>query len=690
MIRRIVLLLGAVLVLSAGSGSLSSVAQTPAPFPSARISSLEALSEVDRRSLPAARVPEAGAEASAAANTSPRAIAPYRYGVTVEAGVTPDEAGTWERAGDAAVWRLRLQSSGAVSLSVAFDRFDLPAGAELYVRDPAGRSFHGPYTAEDATNGRHRSPLIRSDEVVVELLVPAERRERVDLRIGHVVHGYRSAVPPVTGAAQAKDGTCNVDVACPEGDAWDPVYRSVGLYTYEINGQAATCTGSLINTTGGDAGPYFLTAEHCISSPEAAESMVFYWNYQSPTCRTRGTPENAQLPDDNRRDQTSTGAILRARFGNVHRTGGIARRSDLALVEIDDVLPDAYNLYFAGWDRSGDAAGRAVSVHHPDGSAKRISFDNDPISRTPYAQEDRDPNGTHWLVEAWELGTTEPGSSGAPLYNEEQQIIGVLSGGSAACVPGTARDNNAPDWYGSLAHGFDRGDFDGVTLVDLLDPADTGRSSISGRMQTPDGGPPAPVARFEADPSARRIRLSWTAPGDDGRTGRAQRYDLRVRTGTPIATENDFNTARPVDDVPSPAEAGTRQSTTLRVDADSTYYFAIRAIDDVGNTSPLTILQDAGSAAGIAPVEQLRVSSPFPNPSSRSFTVTLSSPQATDLRIELYDALGRFVRLLDVREVPARREATARFDIDSLSAGIYFLRVRGAGGQQVKRLSVVP
>jgi lysyl endopeptidase len=687
MIRRIVLLLGAVLVLSAGSGSLSSVAQTPAPFPSARISSLEALSEVDRRSLPAARVPEAGAEASAAANASPRAIAPYRYGVTVEAGVTPDEAGTWERAGDAAVWRLRLRSSGAVSLSVAFDRFDLPAGAELYVRDPAGRSFHGPYTAEDATNGRHRSPLIRSDEVVVELLVPAERRARVDLRIGHVVHGYRSAVPPVTGAAQAKDGTCNVDVACPEGDAWDPVYRSVGLYTYEINGQAATCTGSLVNTTGGTAPApvtsfdaessagrirlswnapespeYFLTAEHCISSPEAAESMVFYWNYQSPTCRTRGTPENAQLPDDNRRDQTSTGAILRARFGNVHRTGGIARRSDIALVEIDDVLPDAYNLYFAGWDRSGDAAGRAVSVHHPDGSAKRISFDNDPISRTPYAQEDRDPNGTHWLVEAWELGTTEPGSSGAPLYNEEQQIIGVLSGGSAACVPGTARDNNAPDWYGSLAHGFDRGDFDGVTLSDLLDPTDTGQSSIPGRMQG----------------------------DDDELMGRTQRYVLRYRTGTPIVTEEDFRTARKVDDIPSPAEPGARQSTTLSVDADSTYYFAIRAIDEFGNASPITILRDADVAAGIAPVGQLRVSSPFPNPSSRSFTVTLSSPQATDLRIELYDALGRFVRLLDVRKVPARREATARFDIGGLSAGIYFLRVRGGGGQQVKRLSVVP
>jgi lysyl endopeptidase len=687
MIRRIVLLLGVVLTLSAGSGALTSVAQTPAPFPSARMSSLEALSEVDRRSLPDARVPNAGAEANAAADTSPRAITPYRYGVTVEAGVTPGEDGTWERAGDAAVWRLRLQSHGAVSLSVAFDRFDLPAEAELYVRDLDGRSFHGPYTAGDATNGRHRSPLIRSDEVVVELLVPAERRERVDLRISHVVHGYRSAVPPVTRAAQAKDGTCNVDVTCPEGDPWDPVYRSVGLYTYETEGQAATCTGSLINTTGATAPApvtsfesessagrirlswnapeypeYFLTAEHCISSPEAAESMVFYWNYQSPTCRRRGTPENAELPDDNRRDQTSTGAILQARFGNVHRTGSIGGRSDLALVEIDDVLSDSYNVYFAGWDRSGDAAGRAVSVHHPDGSAKRISFDNDPISRTPYAQEARDPNGTHWLVEAWELGTTEPGSSGAPLYNEDQRIIGVLSGGRAACVPGTARDNNAPDWYGSLAHGFNRGDFDGVTLADLLDPTGTGQLSISGRMQG----------------------------DDDELVGRTQRYVLRYRTGTPIVTEEDFRTARKVDDVPSPAEPGARQSTTLSVDADSTYYFAIRAIDEFGNASPITILRDAGVAAGIAPVGQLRVSSPFPNPSTTSFTVKLSSPMEANLRLELYDTLGRFVRLLDVREVPAQRETTARFDIGGLSAGIYFLRVRGAGDQQVKRLSVVP
>jgi lysyl endopeptidase len=390
--------------------------------------------------------------------------------------------------------------------------------------------------------------------------------------------------------------------------------------------------------------------------------MVFYWNYQSPTCRTLGTDENAELPDDNRRDQTSTGAILQGRFGNKHRTGRIRGRSDLTVVEIDDIIPDSYNLYFAGWDRSGEAADRAVSIHHPKGSAKRISFDDDPISRTPYGREVSDSDGTHWLVEAWELGTTEPGSSGAPLYNEDQQIIGVLSGGSAACVPGTDRDNNAPDWYGSLAHGFDRGDFGGVTLSDLLDPTDTGQSSIPGRMQG----------------------------DDDELMGRAQHYDLRFRTGTPIVTEEDFRSARKVADIPSPAEPGTRQSTTLSVDADSTYYFAIRAVDEFGNASPITILRDANVAAGIAPVGQLRVSSPFPNPSTTSFTVKLSSPVEADLRLELYDTLGRFVRLLDIREVPARREATARFDIDGLSAGIYFLRVRGAGDQQVKRLSVVP
>jgi lysyl endopeptidase len=666
------------------AGPLTAAAQTPTE----QFSSLRSLSDVDRRSLPANEIPDDPASAA----TGETEITPYAYGVVVDADLTPATAGTWERTDEHWVWRLRLRSPDARSVSVAFDRFRLPPDARLYVRDPDGTQIHGPYRAADATNGAHRTPLLRSEDVVVELQVPRGEREDVDLRIGHIIHGYRSILPSGRDGAPAKDGACNVDVTCRQALNWFPVYRSVGLYTFEIGGTASVCTGSLVNNTAEDRRPLFLTAEHCISSPEEAETMVFYWNYQNPTCRSRGTPANAEAPDDSLQAQTSSGAVLRARFGNVHRTGGIARRSDLALVEIDDVLPDAYNLYFAGWDRSGTAPDEAVSVHHPSGDAKRISFDRDPVVRTPYLQPESEPGGTHWLVDAWEVGTTEPGSSGAPLYNENQRIIGVLSGGFAACTsPLSDEDNDEPDWYGSLAHGFNRGDYETRTVADVLDPAGQRPQSLGGLPFTPDPQAPAPIDDFGVDrTSASSVDLSWTAPGDDGSEGSAFRYDLAVSTDGPIRTAADFDRARLIQDVPAPETAGTPQSATVSVSQDSTYYFAIRAIDDAGKSSGIQPLRsDTGTLYGISPTDRLQLRGPAPNPASQRTRIEIGSPVTREAQIEIYDTLGRRVVETNNQTVQAGRTVVVPLDVSRLAAGVHFIRVRIGNEQEVRPLSVV-
>lgn len=666
------------------AGPLTASAQTPTE----QFSSLRTLSEVDRRSLPADPIPDDPAPAS----TGERDITPYAYGVLVRADLTPATAGTWERTDEHWVWRLRLQSPDARSVSVAFDRFRLPPDARLYVRDPDGAQIYGPYRSVDATNGAHRTPLLRSEEVVVELQVARGQRENVDLRIGHLVHGYRTVLPGARQGPPSKDGACNVDITCRQALDWFPVYRSVGLYTYESGGSAFTCTGSLVNNTAEDRRPLFLTAEHCISSPQEAETMVFYWNYQNPTCRSRGTRANAQAPDDSLQAQTSTGAVLRARFGNVNRFGTISGRSDLAVVEIDDVIPDSYELYFAGWDRSGTAPDEAASVHHPSGDAKRISFDRDPVSRTPYAESSSDPDGTHWLVEAWEVGTTEPGSSGGPLYNEDQRIIGVLSGGLAACTSRLSdEDNDEPDWYGSLAHGFNRGDYENRTIADVLAPSGQPGQSLRGLPFTPDPKAPAPIDDFGVDrTSSSSVDLSWTAPGDDGSEGSAFRYDLAVSTDGPIRTQADFDRARLIRDVPEPETAGTPQSVTVPVSQDSTYYFAIRAVDDAGKSSGIQPLRsDTGTLYGISPTDRLRLRGPAPNPASQQARIEIGSPVTREAQIEIYDTLGRRVVETDNQTVQAGRTVVVPLDVSRLAAGVHFIRVRIGNEQDVRPLSVV-
>ena len=38
-----------------------------------------------------------------------------------------------------------------------------------------------------------------------------------------------------------------------------------------------------------------------------------------------------------------------------------------------------------------------------------------------------------WWIRGWDIGSTEGGSSGAPLFNAGQRVIGLLSGGIARC-----------------------------------------------------------------------------------------------------------------------------------------------------------------------------------------------------------------------------------------------------------------
>ncbi|MHC4715895.1 MAG: golvesin C-terminal-like domain-containing protein, partial [Planctomycetota bacterium] len=104
-----------------------------------------------------------------------------------------------------------------------------------------------------------------------------------------------------------------------------------------------------------------------------------------------------------------------------------------------------------------------------------------------------------------------------------------------------------------------------------------------------DTTPPAAVADLavvtETDTT---IQLTWTAPGDDGMTGTATSYDLRYST-SPINDDNDFNNATQATGVPAPQPAGSTENFTLTdMTPETTYYIAIKAIDNMGNVADLS------------------------------------------------------------------------------------------------------
>ena len=78
------------------------------------------------------------------------------------------------------------------------------------------------------------------------------------------------------------------------------------------------------------------------------------------------------------------------------------------------------------------------------------------------------------MVADWETGTTEGGSSGSALFDENLRVIGQLHGGDAAC------NNNAQDYYGKFAVSWDSLSANNRQLKHWLDPNNTGIEVMDG------------------------------------------------------------------------------------------------------------------------------------------------------------------------------------------------------------------
>jgi PKD repeat protein len=168
--------------------------------------------------------------------------------------------------------------------------------------------------------------------------------------------------------------------------------------------------------------------------------------------------------------------------------------SDFALLELDDPPNPDWDLHWAGWDRTSTDPPSAVTIHHPSTDEKRISFEDDPTTTTSYLGSSSPGNGSHIRVADWDLGTTEGGSSGSPLFNPDGRVVGQLHGGYAAC------GNNEPDWFGRLSVSWAGGGTAASRLSDWLDPAATGATTLDGRDRC---FPPA--VGFTADPNPATI-----------------------------------------------------------------------------------------------------------------------------------------------------------------------------------------
>ena len=362
------------------------------------------------------------------------------------------------------MWRLKISAKNAMAIHLVYDQFFLPEGSIMYIYNEDYTDIIGGYTSNNnKKSGVFATGNVVGETSIIEYYQPADVVGKAIININKVGHAYRWIAK---ASVEEKADPCEVDVACsPESDSWQNQIKGVVRLLIQEGGGAGWCSGSLINNTSLDCAPYVLTALHCglSSSTSDLNASIAYFNYQRPSCGS-GSPSSAN---------SMTGMTRRADSDD----GGGSSGPDYLLMEMNNSIPVAYNVFYNGWSNSNGSASSGVSIHHPSGDEKKISTFTSSLGASGWGI-----SGTHWRV-FWVAtpnghGVTEGGSSGSPIFNQNGQIVGQLTGGGSFCsdIPFP----NA-DFYGRMNINWNTGPKNpGDALKDWLDPISSGVTTLDG------------------------------------------------------------------------------------------------------------------------------------------------------------------------------------------------------------------
>ncbi|MEP7361989.1 MAG: trypsin-like peptidase domain-containing protein [Acidobacteriota bacterium] len=355
-------------------------------------------------------------------------------------------------------WRLAIHSPEARSIRVHFDAFDV-AGGQVWLGSENGADeplVSKPFAGQGPFgDGEFWSNSVYADTVWVEYVPAADQTtDAVPFAIDQISHYFDVLRAPSGQAAQIAKASsnkaapnsvapCQLEAKCYTEYA--DVASGIAQLQYERNGFGYVCSGALVNSTSQRAIPYLLTANHCISNDAEARTLQSNFFYEANICGGANT-ESPVLATQ----------VLGAKYLS---SGGLSL-GDYSLLLLSDA-PD--KAMFLGWTTADIAVdSKVIGIHHPQGSYKRISFGKRTLDQELVIGKGEDaeygPANRYWTIEFTE-GLVQGGSSGSPLLNTANQVVGTLTAG-----PGFS-DADAEDllickldpfeaFYGRFANGF--------------------------------------------------------------------------------------------------------------------------------------------------------------------------------------------------------------------------------------------
>ncbi len=288
------------------------------------------------------------------------------------------------------------------------------------------------------------------NSIIIELKIPQAEFNQNDLHIFKVRFGLPKTLTEnksdsaLIGAFNASS-PCNRNIVCPEGDNWQIERKAVCLIeTPSFRGSGAL----IMNTSCNTLKPYILTAWH-LTNGDNPNNWTFLFGWQSSTCDPNTNTSQSIL---------FNGATLRATY----------EPTDFSLIELNQVPSTNLNLSFLGWDRSNNLPTSTTGIHHPAGDQMKISSDTDPA----VLGNVRTNSNTAWRV-LWKSGTSEGGSSGSPLFNQNHWVVGQAFSATQPYSPPCNQQTGGNN-YGRFDLSWTGGGTDATRLSNWLDPNNTG------------------------------------------------------------------------------------------------------------------------------------------------------------------------------------------------------------------------
>ena len=337
------------------------------------------------------------------------------------------------------VWAAAVKAEGAGALRLHLVDVTLPSDADIFFFSPEGQAF-GPYQAGAAVHKAEFWTNSVFGQVGVVMLrqygpVAADALTRISFGIadvGHIGKAFANSLRISTEAFCSFNVPCIENASCHNGTPAEPAKAATALMQWVQGAFIYTCTGTLLNDTVASSQiPYFLTANHCLSSNNLASNLETYFQF-SISCGSTSCPA-----------QTNPGGIQRL-GASVMATGSSA---DFTLLQLNQAPPGGSN--FLGWNNT--------AIHNTTQTLHRIS--HPAWAPQAYSRQVVDPSAptcTGWnrgprIYSRENIAGTEGGSSGSAIVNASGQVVGQLSGSCGTNIDDDCDNVNNATVDGALA-----------------------------------------------------------------------------------------------------------------------------------------------------------------------------------------------------------------------------------------------